>query len=196
MRKSDAKRFQARSARLARLQRQQAPVNPHKPLRIPIRQPWWQSLSRHGQAWWKWGGSASLVFASVYAAFPHFSIARETTNSFDPYVADFIFKNNGWLPATQVQVKCEMSVNLQGNIHIGNSSSISYVSNIVWGSGEFTESCHVLSAAGLAPTSKGKVLMSAEYTFLYIPYRFFSAKAFSFRYDSRSGGFVYVPDIP
>lgn len=162
----------------------------------PQTSPWtktklaWKRL----KTWQKIAAPVIPVVLGLHSALPHFSVSRETTNELAPYDGEFLFKNDGWIPATKVSTVCNISTNFSG-FHIDNLVTENYVAPVVWGWGEFTRGCHITNS-NVTPTDKGSLYVGVKYSYPFIPHVFVSRPAhFSFRYDSQSHGFVFVPEL-
>lgn len=135
--------------------------------------------------------------AAVYAAIPHFSVERATTNATDPFSAEFIFTNHGWLPAQHVDIECIVNATLSApavqQLTFSGTVIRSHGADWVWHS--LTRGCSI--RAPRATPEKGGIDVGVGYE---IPFMGFtgirprSSRYFSFRYDSQTGGFVFVPD--
>jgi hypothetical protein len=138
------------------------------------------------------------VALGIYSALPHFSISRETTNAIAPYAGEFLFKNEGLIPATYVAVQCTISTKMAGSgisISMKDNTITNYVADVVWGRSDFTRGCHITDSK-LYPVDKGNLRISVMYSYPFIR-RWITTypTSFSFRYDSQSGGYVFVPEV-
>jgi hypothetical protein len=207
MKKLEAGRSRMKAARLAKASKARQPPNIPPPVSIPRKievapqrtniltktKLAWRRL----KTWQKIAAPVIPVLASIYSSLPNFSVSRETTNPLAPYSGEFLFKNEGWLPATRVSTQCTISTLMGGpvSIAVNNLKTQNYIGDVIWGRGEFTRGCHI-SDSRITPMNKGSLKISVVYSYPFIPREIVSSPAnFSFRYDSQSGGFVFVPDV-
>ena len=200
MKKLNANRSRANAARVAKAQRKHRPpqFQPATPSSVG-QNPWlrtkraWVRLQR----WKKIAAGVVTAAVSAFAAAPHFSIERATTNSPNPYSADFVIQNIGWVPAQYVNFRCAFSKDHSfsigsSTVTISNIYIAKSISSFAYYKQNFITNCGV-SAPGAIPKSGG-ITAFVDFNFFMLPIILHSSQYFSFQYDSTSGGYVYVPD--
>jgi len=200
MKKNAINRSRSRSSRIARASRQRRQECSQSTQPETAKQPLLQRGKRvweHLEPWQKVLSAAIPVAVAAYACLPHFTIEPFTTNVLSPASAEFLFKNEGRFPAKGVKVACAIDAQLeggQGSMSLGNLVLITPVSDSVSGGSSFTRGCSI-SAPGLLPKSGGRVTVSIEYNFPIIHLYKVDRASFKFSFDSKSGGYIFVPDI-
>jgi hypothetical protein len=197
MKKGDATRSRAKAARTNKRHQQ---LDIQEPPPTPKLTPTlWQKAKRawvHLQTWKKITAAVIATCGFVFAAFPHFSIDRATTNSGNPFNAVFSIQNIGWIPALNSDFQCTIDddkFKISGGINTIKNIAVRYkFADVAWGHQFFTKGCR-MSIPGAIPVSGG-VKATVGFYFPLFPVRFESSQYFSFNYDSASGGYIYTKD--